>query len=53
MKNRARQRRNRQYREEMISYRNHEHYADPTAYYAIRNIVKEGQKRSAISQVKV
>lgn len=33
-------------REEPISYRNSERYADPTAFYAMQNIVRE-QHRTA------
>ena len=33
-------------REESISYRNSERYADPTAFYAMRNIVRE-QRQAA------
>lgn len=33
-------------REEPISYRNSERYADPTAFYAMQNIVKEQRQEA-------
>ena len=33
-------------REQPISYYNSERYADPTAYFAIRNIVREERRRA-------
>ena len=43
MRNRQEQRRLR--REQMVSYHNHERYSDPTAFLAIRNIVKEEKRK--------
>ena len=43
MKNRDKQRANRRKtaKPEKISYHNPEHYADPTAYFALRNIERK------------
>ncbi len=51
MKNRAKQRENRRLygksnREKLLDYRNSEHYADPTAYMAVKNIVIEQNRRA-------
>ena len=46
MKNRDRQRANRQKkpRTDEIPYRNHDHYADPTAYYALKSIERSTRR---------
>ena len=54
MRNRAKQRENRRLygksnREKLLDYRNSEHYADPTAYKAVRNIVKEQNCRAMVN----
>ena len=46
MKNRIKQRQNLRMKEQMISYQNHERYSDPTAFLAVRNIVKEENRKS-------
>ena len=43
MRNRQRQRK--PGKEQMVSYHNHERYSDPTAFLAIRNIVKEERRK--------
>ena len=53
MKNRNRQRENRR-NKNWVGYYNHERYADPTAYQALNNIIRE-EKRTmspAISQAR-
>lgn len=37
-------------REESIPYRNSEQYADPTAFYAVQNIVREEKKARRINR---
>ena len=46
MKNRDKQRANRRKKPKTgeISYHNHEHYADPTAYQAMKNIERNAQR---------
>ena len=46
MKNRDRQRANRQKkpRTDEIPYRNHEYYADPTAYYALKSVERSTRR---------
>ena len=44
MRNQQAQRQSR--REQMIPYRNHERYSDPTAFLALRNIVREEKRKS-------
>ena len=46
MKNRERQRENRRHKKEAVSFYNHERYADPTPYLAMKNISREARKDS-------
>ena len=49
MKDRSRQRANRRkkLKEEEISFYNHEHYADPTAFYALKKMENEERAKAA------